>query len=92
MCVYVCLSIRLSGLYASVRVCVFVPVSVAVCVCGCVYLSSKLLPSLNICGEEYIYIYIYISSSSSCCYPCLSSIASGRSSGLHPVSAQNCCI
>ena len=25
-------------------------------------------------------------------YPCLSSIASGRSSGLHPVSTQSCCM
>ena len=50
----------------------------------------------------YIYIYIYtytyhvmpperISQTLSC-HPFLSSIASGRSSSLHPVSAQTCCM
>ena len=58
-----------------------------VCVCVCVYI--------------YIYIYIYIShhvlpaariSLTLSRHFSLSFIASGRSSGLHPVSSQSCCM
>ena len=45
----------------------------------------------------YIYIYIYVTLSARIfltlsCHQFLSSIAFGRSSGLHPISVQSCCM
>ena len=68
------------------------------CIC-----CLRMLP-YNAVEYTVLHIYIYISSSSSSCRaisrdipdpllpPSLSSIDSSRSSGLHPISTQSCCI
>ena len=85
-------------IYIYIYICTFTYISIYiyiyVCVCVCVHIC------IHICLYIYIYIYIYhhhvvlpawISLTLSRHFS-LSFIASGRSSGLHPISSQRCCM
>ena len=77
--------------------CITIKIYIDIYVCIYKYKYIYIYTYISTCIYIYVYIYMYIYISSSSCralsrHSSLSFIASGRSSGLHPVSSHSCCM